>query len=734
MKSLKKLTLAIGVLLLCQSLSAQTIDSVYFLNILSPFKQSIPSSEIGGAAFGASIDETLMGNLAYALDVDFMTVLDTMACDPVNNMSGNIALVNRGGCFFNQKAFNVEQAGAIACIICNFEDEVIDMAEGDMIDINIPSIMLSSSLCQKLKDALDAGEVVGLGLSRTASPTSKITGKLAHDENLNCTIDSGENSLAEFKVTATNNNVTYSTFTNELGHYNILVDTGDYVVTVIPPLDIWTNCSAPVDVMLPDYDLEEVIDFPIESVLDCPVLTVDIASPILRRCFENNFKVSYCNLGSVNAEDAFVTLLFDPLFTIVSSSIPYTRDEDLYTFDLGDIEYGACDAFNIVAELSCDAELSTTFCSVVNIFPNENCVISSANWDGVDIKVNGNCNGSDIQFTIQNNGADMTQPLNYDVIRNAELVDSGTFMLNSESTQVLDFPADGATYRVEAKQSKDHPWANHPSATIEACTSDGDFDTGFFTMFPVVDYGETYDELCQVVVGSFDPNDKQGFPNGYGDENYIDRNVDIRYLIRFQNTGTDTAFTVRITDEISTHLDLSTFRVKASSHNYITDIVGQEVTFTFNNIMLPDSFVNEPASNGWLEYEISQNVDLPLETAIQNTAAIFFDFNEPVITNTTLHTTGEKMFSITSSKNLIQTKPSLIFSPNPVQRGQPVFIESKIDQNLTYELLNIDGQLIGSGILDSENLQIPKQVPTGIYLVKLTDQNGKMEYGKLMIH
>ena len=150
--------------------------------------------------------------------------------------------------------------------------------------------------------------------------------------------------------------------------------------------------------------------------------------------------------------------------------------------------------------------------------------------------------------------------------------------------------------------------------------------------------------------------------------------------------------------------------------------------------MLPDSFVNEPASNGWLEYEISQNVDLPLETAIQNTAAIFFDFNEPVITNTTLHTTGEKVLSITSSKDLVETKPSLIFSPNPVQRGQPVFIESEIDQNLTYQLLNIDGQLIASGILDNENLQIPKQVPTGIYLIKLTDQNGKMEYGKLMIH
>ena len=732
---MKNLTLAIVTLLLSQSLSAQTIDSLFFLNILTPFNQSIPSSEIGGAAFGSSINEPIIGQLAYAIDIfDTMTILDTMACNEVDSMFGKIALVNRGSCFFSDKAFNVEQAGAIACIICNFEDEVIDMAVGEITDINIPSIMLSSVHCQKLKDALDAGEVVELGLSRTASPTSKITGSLAHDDNLNCAVDSGENSLAEFKVTATKNNYTYTTFTNELGDYNIFVDTGDYVVTVIPPSDIWTNCSAPVDVMLPDYELEEVIDFPMESVINCPVLSVDIASPILRRCFENNFKVSYCNSGSMVAEDAFITLLLDSLFTIISSSIPYTQDDNLYTFDLGDFEYGACDAFNIVAELSCDAELGTTFCSVANIYPNENCILTSANWDGVDIKVNGSCNGSDIQFVIQNNGSDMTQSLNYNVIRNAELVDSGTFMLNSEATQVLNFPADGATYRVEANQSMDHPWANFPSATIEACTSDGEFETGFFSMFPVVDYGETYDELCQVVVGSFDPNDKQGFPNGYDDENYIDQNVDISYLIRFQNTGTDTAFTVKITDEISTHLDLSTFRVKASSHNYITDIVNQEVTFTFNNIMLPDSFINEPGSNGWLEYEISQKVDLPLETAINNTAAIFFDFNEPVITNTTLHTVGEKVLTLTSSKDLLETKPSLILSPNPIQRGQFVLIESEIDQNLTYQLLNIDGQLIESGILDSENLQIPKQIPSGIYLIRLIDPDGKMEYGKIVIH
>ena len=729
MKNLKKLTLAISTFLLCQGLSAQTTDTLYFLNILTPFIQSIPSSEIGGAEFGPGITEPIFGPLAYAIDG-----VDNMACNPVNNMSGKIALVDRGGCFFNLKAFNVEQAGALACIICNFEDEVVTMNEGDPLDINIPSIMLSSSHCQNLKDALNAGLDVELGLSFTASPYSKISGQIAHDKNFNCELDSGEYTLANFKVTATKNNFTYTTFSDELGNYRIFLDTGNYVVQVNPPSEIWTNCEAPIDVIFPDYDLEQVFDLPLESVIDCPALFVDIANPILRRCFKNNFNVRYCNFGSMIAEDAYVTILFDPLFTVSSSSIPYSQDGNLYTFNLGDLDYGVCDAFNITAELSCDAELGMTLCSVANIYPNDDCILQGDDWNGVDIKVSGNCNGPDVQFVIQNNGNDMTETLNYEVIRNAVLHESGTFMLDSEATQHLNFPADGATYRVEANQSNDHPWANLPSATVEACTSNGSFEIGFFSMFPVVDYGESYDELCQEVVGSYDPNDKQGFPKGYGDDHYIERNVDLRYLIRFQNTGTDTAFTVKITDEISTHLDMRTFRPGASSHDYIMDIVGQEVTFTFNNIMLPDSFANEPASNGWLEYEISQRFDLPLETTIENKAAIFFDFNEPIITNTTVHTIGEKFLETTSLKDIFETKQPLVFSPNPVQQGQFVFIESKVDHNLSYQLLGIDGQLIQSGNLESGKLQIPKLAPMGIYLINLIDKNGEIEYGKLVIH
>ena len=56
--------------------------------------------------------------------------------------------------------------------------------------------------------------------------------------------------------------------------------------------------------------------------------------------------------------------------------------------------------------------------------------------------------------------------------------------------------------------------------------------------------------------------------------------------------------------------------------------------FTFDNILLPDSSVNEMASHGYVRYQIQHRDGLPEETYVQNTAGIYFDFNPPVITNT----------------------------------------------------------------------------------------------------
>jgi uncharacterized repeat protein (TIGR01451 family) len=137
-----------------------------------------------------------------------------------------------------------------------------------------------------------------------------------------------------------------------------------------------------------------------------------------------------------------------------------------------------------------------------------------------------------------------------------------------------------------------------------------------------------------VVVGSFDPNDKltnkPTLPS-----NYVASEEEIIYTIRFQNTGTASAINVEIFDEISPKLDMRTLKVVNASHAYQAKIHGERyLVVNFPNINLIDSFANEPESHGFVQVSIKPIAGLAPGTDINNQAGIYFDFNEPIYTNT----------------------------------------------------------------------------------------------------
>ncbi|MEO8587767.1 MAG: T9SS type A sorting domain-containing protein [Flavobacteriales bacterium] len=141
--------------------------------------------------------------------------------------------------------------------------------------------------------------------------------------------------------------------------------------------------------------------------------------------------------------------------------------------------------------------------------------------------------------------------------------------------------------------------------------------------------------VSEVVMGSFDPNDKTArTSSGWSDAlYYIDQDEWIDYTIRFQNTGTDTAFTVVITDTLAAELDMSSFVQGAVSHPVAVAFrAGRVVKWTFNNILLPDSNANEAASHGLVAFRIKPRDPVLPGTVISNTANIYFDYNDPVIT------------------------------------------------------------------------------------------------------
>jgi uncharacterized repeat protein (TIGR01451 family) len=158
-------------------------------------------------------------------------------------------------------------------------------------------------------------------------------------------------------------------------------------------------------------------------------------------------------------------------------------------------------------------------------------------------------------------------------------------------------------------------------------------------VLPVESDGDNLQTMCYPVVNSYDPNDKQVSPQGFSQHGFIANNQRMYYTVRFQNTGNAEAIDVFITDTMDANLDFQTLQVYSSSHTMTTELYpGNVVRFVFDDIHLPDSNANEPSSHGYVMYEIDQLPDLAVDTEIENTAYIYFDFNSPVITNTVLNT------------------------------------------------------------------------------------------------
>ncbi len=151
----------------------------------------------------------------------------------------------------------------------------------------------------------------------------------------------------------------------------------------------------------------------------------------------------------------------------------------------------------------------------------------------------------------------------------------------------------------------------------------------------------TYATLGGEVTCAYDPNDKQVYPAGYGEAGAIGMDTPyLDYTVRFQNTGTAPAFDVVIMDQLDADLDPERVEVLGFSHTptQVAITANGSIQFKFLDIMLPDSASDQLGSQGFIHFRIHLREGLPHLTEIPNTAAIYFDLNPPIITNT-VHST-----------------------------------------------------------------------------------------------
>lgn len=238
-----------------------------------------------------------------------------------------------------------------------------------------------------------------------------------------------------------------------------------------------------------------------------------------------------------------------------------------------------------------------------------------------------------------------------------------------------------------------------------------------------MDLSNNKSSLCQVLVGSYDPNDKE-VAQGVGTKNYVLHNSLLEYTIHFQNTGTDTAYVVNIADTINANLDLGTLQIIGSSHTVSSQIKdARTVIFSFNKINLPPVTKNETASNGYIKYSIKPITGLADNTEVTNSASIYFDYNSPILTDTTSNMFVSIIPNGSTANNLITTDNETSVYPNPTSDG--INIRTGLPTEVT--LYSFTGQTLLKTTITS-NTYIPLTgFIQGVYFLKLTNAKGVVE-------
>jgi hypothetical protein len=561
------------------------------------------------------------------------------------------------------------------------------------------------------------------------------------DFNNNCTYESNTDSILPntLVVITTSNNDTFSIYSNAQGFYSIQMPDSLVVSSQIfpSPAVFFNACPASVYTTTSNNAIGYLGAQP---TIFAPIMEVDIEAVLLRRCFASNYVVLYSNVGTAVGTNAYIDIEFDSYLAYVSNSANLTAmalGNNTYRFDLGDVGQGASGSFSITVDVSCDANLGQVHCTNAHIYPD--LTASLANWSGPVIEITDTCLTDSVLFQITNTGGAMSTTQTYQIIEDNLMYRPATpFLLAAGQSLDVVVPAqESSVYRIEATQATGFPavLGDNPAwATVQNCNGISSTSANFVQQF-YTNYGNVSQANdCEANRGAYDPNDKNAQILGYGAQNCIAANTNLDYKIRFQNTGTDTAFRVFILDTLSVNvLDINTIRMGASSHNYTWELLDNNVLrFVFDDIRLVDSFTNEPLSNGFISFSIDQIADLPVGSVIENSAAIYFDFNAPVITNTAMHTICAD-FVLLGNTELLQENIEIVASPNPFDNQTIIKISSAQNTPLSLQLYDATGRVVQQ--LESSNNQFElmrNDLPSGVYFYQIFSAQQPIGRGKLI--
>jgi hypothetical protein len=218
------------------------------------------------------------------------------------------------------------------------------------------------------------------------------------------------------------------------------------------------------------------------------------------------------------------------------------------------------------------------------------------------------------------------------------------------------------------------------------------------------------DSLVQKVVSAHDPNIKVAIPSSV-----VDVNDEIKYIIHFENLGNDVALNVIVVDTFQSLLDIRKVVLGGCSHsNYSVEVKNNCVIWQFSGINLPSKMQDSTNNKGFVTFISKLSNNAKKGDSIMNQAAIFFDYQNPVITNEAI----VKLKDIDEIANIVREKNSYVY-PNP---GNRCFQISDEEVELV-ELFEYSGRLLKT-IKKSEDgkFYLLEGMSEGLYILRFNNQ------------
>ena len=127
-------------------------------------------------------------------------------------------------------------------------------------------------------------------------------------------------------------------------------------------------------------------------------------------------------------------------------------------------------------------------------------------------------------------------------------------------------------------------------------------------------------------------------------------------------------------------------------------------------------------------FKVAHQADLDLGTVLENSAAIYFDFNEPIITNTTDHQLAVD-FPMVNQVEVVMDGVALEVYPNPFQTSFWVTLEGLdgFGQSVQFTLFNANGQMVQRKAFSPPGFSFQAQgMAQGLYFFKIETNEGEL--------